>query len=103
MNITQSNIQKNIFKQIDWAIHNFSKSDWEDYGASGCLSSNDMDEISEDLKQLSATEVGEVLTYVLDNYRKKKYAEWTVTYILSSLDDMEDFDVLLDNDYRFEY
>ena len=60
VNTTQ--LQENIFKQIDWSRYNFSKSEWDDYGASGCLSVNDMDNImpykkgssqyiSEDLKR----------------------------------------------------
>jgi pyruvate-formate lyase len=101
VNTTQ--LQENIFKQIDWSRYNFSKSEWDDYGASGCLSVNDMDNITDELKQLPVNEVAKVLSYVLDNYSKKKYAEMTVNSMLLSLDDMDDFETLLDSDYRFEY
>lgn len=95
-------ITNSILTQIEWGKHNNSKSDWEDFGANGCMSVDDMDDIVYKLKESPTDEIILILKEVLDNY-DTDYSESVVNMLISRLEDLEDFDEILNSDDRFDY
>jgi hypothetical protein len=95
-------ITNSIIEQIEWARNNNSKSEWDDYGASGCMADDDITHSINRIKELPTDEIILILKQLIDNY-KKKYSLDVVGMILMSIDDLDDFKKILDSDDRFEY
>jgi len=92
-----TDLGKKILNELDEAIKKFGIYSYQDKGASEVIN---LEPLEEELNSLSTQEVIDVLKYLLDNHQD---SERLVEELISSLDQREDFDDILDGDERFEY
>jgi len=90
-------IGEKIISELDNAIKKFGSYSYHDKGASEIM---ELSKIVNDLNSMSTKEVVEVLKYILDNHNDSKIL---VDELISSLDNREDFDDILEGDDRFDY
>lgn len=92
-----TDLGQKILNELDEAIEKFGIYSYQDKGASEIIN---LEPLEEELNSLSTQEVIDVLKYLLDNHQDSKRL---VEELISSLDQREDFDDILDGDERFEY
>lgn len=94
-NSTSNEVGDFIISKLDIAIKRFGSYSYHDKGASEVMNLLEIESI---LKVKSAVEISNILKYVLDNHND---ATLLVDELLSSLDDRDDFDDILNSDERF--
>ena len=91
-----------IMNETDKAIKKYGEYSFDDKGPWEVMN---FDSIIKDLKEKSVTEIANILSEVLDNYRNYNRASSVVSCIISELDYLpeDEFEQLLGSDERFEY